>query len=256
MIQLITWRLWRALRYPDEFQPLYQRVQAQPVEYPGRRRLALLVRVIVFLMPFVVVAAPVVLLLASNALGAVVAFNVMSAIQRERDQHTYDLLGMTPIGLGRVNWLIAAACTYRLDAVDRVTSMRSLTIISASLIVFYFLFTGGFLAALAVVVLFAALHLDAIQSLVVGCLSGMLAQVIHQHGAPYAALAIFIFTQIILIYLPVTAVVIRLYNTLWHSLENDWLGVSLIAVIALALLFGLREVIIRLMWRTLERQLL
>lgn len=251
----MTWRLWRALRYPDEIQPLYQRMQAQPIEYPGRR-LTPIIRVVAFLLPFVVVAAPFVLPLASNVLGAVVAFNVMSTIQRERDRHTYDLLGITPMGLGRANWLIAAACTYRLDAVDRVTSLRSLTIISASLVVFYFLFTGGFLAALTFIILFVALHLDAIQSLIVGCLSGMLAQVIHQHGAPYAALAIFIFAQIIMIYLPVTAVAIRLYNMLWHSLEDSWLAGSLTAMITLALLFGLREVIIRIMWRALERRLL
>lgn len=231
-------------------------MQAQPIEFPGLRLLSPLNRVVSFLLPAVVIVAPFVLVVASNVIGALVAFNVMSTIQRERTQRTYDLLALTPIGLGRANWMIAAACAHRLDAVDRLASLRSLTIITMSLLILNFLFTSGVFPAIAFITLFVALNLDAIQSLAIGCLSGMLAQVFHEQGAPYAALAIFVFAQIIAVYLPVTAVTILLFDALRRTATDNWLGNSLIAVIALALLFLLREAIIQVMWRALERRLM
>ena len=255
MPALLTWRLWRALRYPDEIHPLYQRMQAQPISFPGLRLLSPLNRIVGYLLPALVVVAPVVLVLASNLLGAVVAFNIMNTIQRERDQRTYDLLALTPMGLGRANWLIAAACAHRLDAVDRLASLRSLALITLSLLMLYFASSGVF-PALTLLVIFLALNLDAIQSLIVGCLSGMLAQMFREQGAPYAALAIFVFAQIIAVYLPITGAAILLYGVLRRSVEDNWLGNSLIVLAALALLFALREAIIQIMWRTLERRLL
>ena len=255
MPALLTWRLWQALRYPDEIHPLYQRMQAQPTDFPGLRLFSPLNRVMAILLPAVVVVAPVVLLLAANILGAVVAFNVMSTIQREREQRTYDLLALTPMGLGRTNWLIAAACAYRLNAVDRLASLRSLALITVILLMLY-LTSSGVLPALTVLVVFVALNLDAIQSLTIGCLSGMLAQIFREQGAPYAALALFIFAQIIAVYLPVTGAAILLFDALRHTLEDSWLGTSLVALSVLVLVFLLREAIIQVMWRALERRLL
>ena len=254
---MLTWRLWRALRNPDEDNPLFERMQTRSVDIPGKRwlrPLTPLYHVFAFFIPVVVVViAPVALVIAANVLGALIAFNIMSTINRERNQRTYDLLALTPIGLGAVNWLIAAACTQRLDAIDRLSQFRTLAIITLILLMFY-LVRGGLLASAAVVVLIIALNLDAIQTLIVGCLSGMLAQ--EFGDVPFLALAIFVFIQIITVYLPVTAIAIVLFDVLRRSQSRALDTDSLTIVIVLGLLFALRELVIRLMWHELERRLL
>src|SRR5690348_7397794 len=105
---MLTWRLWRALRNPEEDNRLFERVQEQPIDLPGKqflRPLSPVGHVLALILPAVVVViAPVALFLAANFLGGLVAFNIMSTIQRERDGRTYDLLALTPMGLGRANW--------------------------------------------------------------------------------------------------------------------------------------------------------
>src|SRR4051812_19887282 len=138
---MLTWRLWRALRFPDEENRLFERVQEQPVELPGQRYLrpfAPITHVLATLLPaLVVVIAPLALLLAANILGALIAFNIMRVIRRERDGHTYDLIALIPIGLGAANWQIAAACTVRLNAIDRMAQFRTLAVITLVLLMFY-----------------------------------------------------------------------------------------------------------------------
>ena len=104
--------------------------------------------------------------------------------------------------------------------------------------------------------LLVALNLDAIHSLIIGCLSGMLAQRFSEQGAPFAALAIFVFAQIIAVYLPVTAVVILILNALLRRGLERWQIDTVASLSALVLLFVLREVIIRLIWHDLEQRLL
>jgi len=254
---MLTWRLWRALRNPDEDDPLFERMQTQSIDLPGQRYLRPLTpiyHVFAFFIPvIVVVIAPLALVVAANVMGGLIAFNIMSAIQRERNQRTYDLLALTPIGLGAVNWLIAAACTERLNAIDRLSQFRTLAIITMILLMFYLL-RGGALASIAVIALLIALNLDAIQTLIVGCLSGMLAQ--EFGDVPFVALAIFAFVQIIAVYLPVTAAGILLFDIL-RRLQSTVLDTdSLTIITVLVLLFVLRELVIRLMWRELERRLL
>ena len=60
----------------------------------------------------------------------------MSTINREREQGTYDLLALTPAGLGSANWLIAAACAYRLNAVERLAQLRTLALTMLVLLLF------------------------------------------------------------------------------------------------------------------------
>lgn len=277
---LLTWRLWRALRFPDETHPLFQRLQAQPIQIPGLRlfvpiaevvgglaRVALVVFILVGLLTLaaigfrddgaaaLVFVPPLALVLVSNGFGALIAFNIMSTINREREQHTYELLGVTPMGLGAANWLIAAACAYRLNAVERMAQVRTLAVLVMILMVFIS-FQGTAYAPVTMLALLIALNLDAIHSLTIGCLSGMLAQVFTEKGAPFAALAIFAFAQIIAVYLPLTGLAILLTTLLRRMLADNWLGNALVAVSLLGLLFAVREAILQAMWRALERRLL
>lgn len=261
----LTWRLWAALRNPEEEHPLFQRVQRLPVDLPGKRLLRPVYthRVFKFLWGFtsallsvvVVVVAPLALLLASNVIGALLAFNVMGTLNREREQGTYDLLALTPNGLGASNWLIAAAWTERLGAVDRLASLRTLAIILLTIALLSSLGAERY-SPVTVLALLVALNLDAIQSLLVGCLSGMLAQQFEGSGSPFAALGIFAFAQVVAVYLPTTAAIIFLHDAL-RPLDWEYRVLQgVVAVVGLVLLFAFHEIVIRWMWRTLERRLL
>ena len=264
-MRLLTWRLWLALRHPEADQPLFQRVQRQPIDLPGKRLLRpvythpvfkFLWGIISALLPVVVVIiAPLALLLASNVIGALLAFNVMGTINREREQGTYDLLALTPNGLGASNWLIAAAWTQRLTAIDRLATFRTLTIIILSIVLLSTLGSER-LSPITVLALLVALNLDAIQTLITGCLSGMLAQQFEGSGSPFGALGIFAFAQVIAIYLPATAAIIFLSEVLYLQGWEYSIIQSVVAVVGVLLLFALHEIVIRWMWRSLERRLL
>lgn len=256
---MLTWRLWRALRYPDEGHPLFLRIAAQQNLIPGgaalRRLEPIYHAVSVIVSALLIIVAPALLLIVSNLLGALVAFNVTNTIDRERQQGTYDLLGVTPDGLGAANWQIAAACTYRLNVIERLASLRSLALTTLILLLVYSLGAVP-ITPIPVLVLLVALNIDAIQSQVVGCLSGMLAQVFSDTNAVFAALAIFVFSQLILVYLPIVGAALVLYDFMRDLPIHRWLADGIVALVALAALVLVREAIIRVMWRELESRLL
>ncbi len=257
---MLTWRLWRALRYPDDDKPLFARVQAQPSTIPGRKliqRLDPIMNVLTtFMSAALVVVAPLVLPALANLLGGLIAFNIPNTINREREGGTYDLLALTPSGLGVSNWQIAAACTARLNMVERLASLRTLSLLTVGLLFAASLSYALVLTPLALVLGLMALNVDAIQSILVGCLSGMLAQEFSRRSATFASVAIFIFVQLILVYLPVALLTIALLGLLRPLPLDRWLSEGIVAAVALLVLSALRELIIRLMWRALERRLL
>lgn len=258
-LSFLTWRLWRALRYPDETSPVFQRMLDQPSVLPGQaliHRVAPLFRYLSALVSaLVVIVAPGVLVLMANLFGALAALNIMNTINREREQGTYDLLALTPLGRGSANWQIAAGCLKRLDAVERLASMRALALLTLILLLVYSMGRER-LTPVLVIGLIVGLNLDAIQTPILGCLSGMLAQTFSGHSASFAAVAIFAFAQIILVYLPVTEITLLLYERLHGGELNPLVADGIVVVGGLGLLFGLRELVIRLMWRALENRLL
>jgi hypothetical protein len=250
---MLTWRLWRALRSPEEDDPLFQRVRAQPLVIPGQKLLRPLMPIYqataVITSVVTMVIAPAALFFGANLFGAMLAFNIMNTINSERERGTYDLLALTPPGRGQINWLIAAACAYRLNLIHRLAELRILALITLVLLLLYS-FQSEVLTPIAAVGLLIALNLDGIQTLIVGCLSGMIAQRFEGHGAPFAALAIFVFLQIVVVYLPITALCILL---LPHA---RWEFDGIVVGGVLAALYIVREIIIRLVWRDLEQRLL
>jgi hypothetical protein len=254
----MTWRLWRALRAPEDDDPLFQRVRAQPLTIPGQKLLRPLMPIYqataVITSVVIIVIAPLALFFGANLFGAVLAFNIMNTINREREYGTYDLLALTPKGRGQINWLIAAACAYRLNLIDRLAELRILALITLVLLLLYS-FQSEVLTPIAALGLLIALNLDGIQTLIIGCLSGMVAQRFEGQAskgsiAPFAALAIFVFLQIMVVFLPITVLFILLLQMArW---EFDVIVVGSV----LAALFIIREITLRLIWRDLERWLL
>lgn len=256
MPRLLTWRLWRALQFPDDAHPLFRRVQAQKL--PGQRwydRLAAIYGKITALVTVVLVlVSPLALLIVSNLLGMLVALTITYTINRERQQGTYDLLALTPSGGGSANWQIAAACAYRLNTIELLASLRTFSVTTLFLLFVYSVGSER-LTPIPVIALLLALNLDAIQSQIVGCLSGMLGQLYGAGSAVIASLAIFAGAQVIAVYLPAAALGLLTLEALRPFQLEAWLSQGIAAIVALLVLFGGREVLIRLMWRELERRL-
>ena len=170
--------------------------------------------------------APLALLLMSNVYGALVAFNVTDTINREREGGTYDLLALTPVGLGASNWQIAAACVARLNVVERLASLRTLSLLTIGLVFAASLSYSAVLTPVALAVGLLVLNSDAIQTLSIGCLSGMLAQEFSD-SARFTSIAIFAFIQLILVYLPVTMLAVALLEALRPLRLDRWVAEGL-----------------------------
>lgn len=198
---------------------------------------------------------PITFVVLTNLGSALLAFNVTSTLKRERQQNTYDLLALTPTGRGASNWLIATAWTRRLQVIERLGSLRTLMSVLVVLLSVIVSQNGGFTPMLAVG-LMLALNFDAIQTVISGCLSGILAQELGESGSPFIALALFAFVQLILVYLPVTLVLIPLFIALRSTIPSVLLADALLSVILIGLPFAIREILFRLLWRELERRLL
>ena len=202
-----------------------------------------------------VLLVPLTLVLVANGYGALVAFNVMNTIKAERQQGTYDLMALTPTGLGESNWLMATAWAQRLSVVERLATVRTLITVLLALLSFM-LYQNGMLTPVLGLALMLALNVDAIQTVISGCLSGMLAQELGESSSPFIALALFAFVQIILVYLPVTLVMIALYVSLRSAVPSLLLADALLSAVLIGLPFAIREILFRLMRRELERRLL
>lgn len=260
VLEALTWRIYRALRLPDENDPVFARFRSQPIRIPGAyywRSFARYTSALgVVASALLAVIAPAALLVISNLLGALTAFNIASVISREHEKGTYDLLALTPQGSGRVDWQITVAAVTRIGVIERLTSLRTLALIVPVLLGIYSIVNGFSRTTVPAIALIFALNIDTIQSLVFGCISGMLGRYISKSGAPFAAVALFVFLQLIAVYLPVAVVALLLYESLRVLEWSRDIVESVVSIIVVILLFTLREVIIRLTWRELERRLL
>lgn len=104
---MITWRLWRGLRYPPADHPLFKRTveQVNRVIPPWYLMLLLIITAPIVIVPGLTVAGTVYSLLWTST----IAVN----INREQQAANYDQLAVLPIGTIGVHWLIATACLHR-----------------------------------------------------------------------------------------------------------------------------------------------
>lgn len=121
---MLTWRLWRALCSPPYSHPLFQRtVMTHSVRSRVRRlvelmtgyvvicALATLVWPLLFMNPAIIVL---VIVACSNTLYSMTwSFRVSTAIAREYELETYDLLCLQPAGALGVGWVLCTGNLYR-----------------------------------------------------------------------------------------------------------------------------------------------
>lgn len=135
---MLSWRLWRQVSRPDSSNPIVRRIGNAPkaAHAAGRRSrwrrlfwagaaLGLIaivlnptqILVVVFVTPMLMItlaaAAPLLLPLAATVAGALLAAEVISAIAREKSQHTYELMCACPEGALHANWSCAIGVAHR-----------------------------------------------------------------------------------------------------------------------------------------------
>ena len=135
---MLSWRLWRQVSRPDSSNPIVRRIGNAPkaAHTAGRRSrwrrllwagaaLGLIaivlnptqILVLLFVLPMLMItlaaAAPLLLPLAATVSGALLAAEVISAIVREKSQHTYELMCACPEGALYANWSCAIGVAHR-----------------------------------------------------------------------------------------------------------------------------------------------
>jgi hypothetical protein len=197
--------------------------------------------------------------------GAISAVRIGSLLANLRERGQYDLLCLLPPGAARVTWELCTTCLHRTRTFSSLSSelvwvVRSIFILATVLIIARENrnpWQGPFLAMTQIGLMYVIFHIDDIQSLIVGSLSGMIAPTFTRTPADarlYSLLGyLLIQTATYLLVVLATFVALpALYRLLhWSGLAADFLQ----SVIGILTLYSFREVIIRALWQTLLRRL-
>ncbi len=282
----LSLQVWYALKRPPIHHPLFRRVSRMRQYRPDKRLSTLqrgviyigflglsyvllryftqLIFVVIFFLPIGLTALYIAL--HGTLAGIYWALRISSAIAREREHGTYDLLSTSPYGAFSASWAICTGCQYY----DQTFNGSGMQRVWFSRIFFLglLLFSGlielvdprsyggkpleGFGYILAIVlVLTLAFYLDDIQSTVLGSLAGLIVPQIARTSfdARVGALALFLLLQ-------VTAYsLVLLVGFWWMPQINDQLGVTgfsaliLLPLEQLLIFFGVREIMGRVLWR-------
>lgn len=292
----LTWRLWRTLREPPlTAHAVYKRTvtgQTIQLRYQIPQRwlaiaaapvLLLLVLqhgvlsllMMVFIVPALGVLAflllPVLLPPFTAVIGGFWAASISGALVKERNDHTYDLLCVTPSGTLAANWAVASGCLHRGDIFD---SLRSAVYVA--------LMIGGFLLGLmALVTAFMAMRATAAQSLVVAvrtivdlmmllglfylhyvqsmvlsALVGVYAPAVFENRSdtPWLAFALF---EIIQFSSYIGFLLLHVvFDPLLSTIRPDqWLAFVTVPLLYLLAFIVLREAIVMWLWRVVNNRL-
>lgn len=258
-LDLRTWQVWDGLFNPPEDSPVFQRVLRKTYSLPPE-----LAKANDLLRPFGELMLPVVRLLAavfalallpaiSNLIGLVFAYYVAVFLKRERERGTYDLLSLTPAGEWDTAWTICLACVYRFRVLWHVNFLRVMAVLGILLIAFPLITVHG-AGVGALITALIALPLDAIQTIVTGCLCGLLAQSYAGSTANtgMSAAALFIGAQLMCVYAP-ALLLYRLLVAVQGAGFDSYGVIGPMISLAAAIIF--HEVVIHVLWTTLRRRL-
>jgi hypothetical protein len=252
-----TWKLWRYLKNPPEGHPFYQRtLHTTGNAIPWYTWVAELIGVLLFV-PMIVFTSAV------YSMAWVVG--ISSTIAKERRQGTYDLLALAPGGPLGVSWAACMGCLYR-NQIYRSINTRDAWI-ARLVIIGILLFavtadsipefpTGGEIA-LGVAYLLAigaAVYLDHIQSILLSGLTGMIAPTYttDTFNAQLWGFAVFVGLQMT----TYATTIVTAFVILPALLPGNSILTRLIELaVAVGLFYGLREVMIAYLWRSLTARL-
>lgn len=275
---ILTWMLWNALRSPQWKHPIFQQIQQQKV---AAKSLAWYWRLLLALLFLFVLASlalfplPALLSILGLAVGIpsfVLVFNgtvlglywvgaIAEAIARENRQGRFELLSLTPDGSFGISWRLAVASIHRHDWLNTVYRLLRGVILGVLFILAFLvlmLIMGAVFAELSpqregqirilldvlvigLVILF--FWADHIQSIVLALLVGLILPYFQRDEGLLKLLAplSFLFLQAINYLVGLSIFSLRL------NFEN--LPFLLFVVSAFVFYCGIREILIRGLWR-------
>lgn len=222
--RLLTRRRWKT-RHPLQSTPLFLKRKTRS-NFRGYYWIALFLIGVVALRTIgsgvfaILCFAPFFLALAGTFLGMSYAVNISLSIAEEQEKQRYDLIGVSPVGKEGLHWM---ACPR---AYHRHRSLRSTNSLFRGMYLFlgiasigmpligsaFYIFdsTNSFrsevielgdtiASVLPVVIVLAIFYLDIVQSILLGCVVGMLAPtIVHERTTAQAvSLVTFIIAQIV-----------------------------------------------------------
>lgn len=287
----MTWQLWRILQYPPRQHPLFWRT----LQHPGGLLTPLgatLARVLFFIggLGMVIISPPLalimlvygvvllpvsVLMFSGVVFGGYSAITIATHLAQEHRQGRYELLQVTPSGATLIDMVVSAGCLHRgnrFQQVHKLVRLTALSLLIALGLVAGFIFLSlvfnpsGNLNNRAVaqqilpLVLFllglcAIFYLDHVQSIITGCLVGMLTPYYTQSALEVRIIVVLLFflfqtsayLSSLLLILPVSVVLPTLPVPVSFAY---WL----MLILAVSIFYAVREAFIRLLWRFLLQQ--
>ena len=278
---MLTWKLWRALCSPPYAHPLFQRVITTHFTRSRIRRfvelmtgyvvlcaLATLIWPLMFTNPAIIIL---VLVAISNTVYSMTwAFRVSTAIAREHELETYDLLCLQPSGALGVGWALCTGNLYRsplFRGLRFVMPMISISVILALIIALAIPIllavsssgqeeTTQLLTTLvyALTLAIAFFYIDHIQSLLLANLIGMITPTFMPDRLYSGLWAVSGFLTLQIATYLVTFIASFLILPAFYT-GSESLHISLIySILRLLIFYALREGLILMIWHLLAQR--
>ncbi|MCB9450656.1 MAG: hypothetical protein H6672_04410 [Anaerolineaceae bacterium] len=258
--------IWRQLRNPASPHPLARRVLkerariAYPPFGPGLQLLCGFMLCISMLSPVGIILIGLGLFLVINSTAYTLAWvvSISGRIARVRADDQYTLISATPPGKLGVHWAVCTGILHRSSRFDRIHRLIQLllgTILALVIIVTLITLSeestsnSRFIRSMTVLANFSLLLLviyaDHIQSIVLGCLAGMLAPlyVYRPIDARFAAGVFYLLVQCVS-YLLALMIAGSGVNGLFGNSDQ----ILLVSLLRVALFVGIREGFVVLLW--------
>jgi hypothetical protein len=267
---MTTWRLWRALKYPPVSHPVFRRVtSAYHEEMYGLNAIQnfmLQAQVWFWPMLFLLDTRALIFMVFSGTIyGAIWTLRISGTVAMQRADGMDELLGLSPSGRIGMNWAICTGCLHRHAVFEQVNSQEAWStrlilfvplIISANVWFGQLLPNSGIVTVIWLGAFIALLYLDHVQSIIIGCLLGVLIpqRATSRFDAQLFALIGFIILQL-LTYLT-TIIIAFILPVLYNSLHIAGIYTELtLPIFSVLVFFGLREGIMVWVWHQLIHEL-
>lgn len=276
---MLTWRLWQALCHPPYRHPLFARTASAsfgstPLLRALRFAAFYVTACTLFTLSWPIILSSPALVLLSAAASANTLYSLTwaarigSAIAREHEQKSYDLLCLLPVGALGAGWALSTAHLHR-SALFRTLRLLmhslALALLGALLTIIPVMLTlasgspasyGLFLLLDYGAALAAAFYFDHVQSVTLAYLIGMITASIARNriNAQLWSAGFFLLLQG-LVYLLILILGIVLLPAALHRLHLSQVAINVVLpIICLAAFYAVREAIIRLLWRLLAHE--
>lgn len=273
---MLSWKLWRALCRPPYNHPLFVRVAnahngsssiLRTFKFTGFYLIACVLFTLAW--PFILINPALVLLFAAASANTIYAMSwaarIGTAIAHEREQYTFDLICLIPVGALGAGWALSTAHLHRSALFQNLRLlMHSLTValigaLITTIPVTLTLASGSstsyslFLLLDYGIAITAAFYFDHIQSVTLAYLVGMITASIAQNriNAQLWSVGVFLLLQLFVYLLTLIIGIVVLQAPLY---VDDTARNAIMPLLWLAIFYALREGVIRLIWRLLAHQ--